>query len=72
MNNDMQFCKHVKYNRKRRDEDADGIEDVIFVDYICCDCKKVLASASYCISADYMDVYDSSWGKSNGFESGPL
>ena len=72
MNNDIQLCTHINYITKRRNLNADGIEDVIFVDYICSECKSVLASASYCISADYMDVYDLNWGKREGFVSGPL
>ena len=67
----IEECDHKKYIRKTRNPDADGIDDVIFVDYKCCFCDHVLGTSSHCISADYMEVYDLKWGEREGIKSGP-
>lgn len=65
-------CSHPSYYRTIRNPDADGIDDVIFIDLICTTCSKLLACESMCISSDYRDVYDEQWGIKNNIHSGPM
>lgn len=61
-------CSHDKYKYINKNPQADGIEDIIFIDIICENCMKVLVSREECISASSTTVHDKEWGKSHNFK----
>ena len=68
-NNDIKkLCVHEKWTTKNITPDADGIEDVVTIYYLCKQCDKHLATESHCISSNSLDVLDKDWGIRNNIQ----
>ena len=61
------ICQHDKFKYTNKNPEADGIEDVIFIEIICETCNKILVTIEECISASSTIIHDKEWGKRHDF-----
>lgn len=66
--NKEKTCTHENYRYLNRYPQADGTEDIIFIDFICKNCDKKLVTREKCVSATWTHVYDKEWGEIHGYK----